>query len=94
MRTNNHRWLEQTLALPEGSYILKALLCATACGIRQNPCIITMQHWHIQDMLTQQYSSVGKVAIMPTHWQAWQKHDLEELLTGALGTAVGMPWHL
>lgn len=45
-------------------------------------------------MLTQQYSSVGKVAIMPTHWQAWQKHDLEELLTGALGTAVGMPWHL
>lgn len=30
MRTNNHRWLEQTLALPEGSYSPKAVLCATA----------------------------------------------------------------
>lgn len=30
MRMNNHRWLEQTLALPEGSYSLKELLCAIA----------------------------------------------------------------
>lgn len=38
------------------------------CGIRQGPCIRTIQNWHIQDMLTQRYSKVGKVAIMPTHW--------------------------
>lgn len=37
MRTNNHRWLEQTLALPEGSYSLKALLCATASRHQTEP---------------------------------------------------------
>lgn len=48
----------------------------------------------MRDMLTQQYGMVGKVAFMPTPWEAWQKHDVEELPTGALGMAVGMPWHL
>lgn len=86
---NNQKWLEQPVAFPEGSYSLKALLCGS---IRQHPCIITMRHWHDQDILTQQYSQVGESEIMPTHWQAWQKHDLEELLTaGALGMTAGMP---
>ncbi len=60
-------------------------------GIRQSPCIITIQCWHTQDMLTQQYSQVGEVAIMPT---PWQEHNLEELPTGAWGMAVGFAWHL
>lgn len=38
-------------------------------------------------------SQVGKVAIVPTLWYVWQKHDLEESATGASGMAVGTPWH-
>lgn len=64
------------------------------CGSRLGAYITTIQTWHTRDTLTQQYSMVGKVAFMPTHWEAWQKHDVEELPTGALGMAVGMPWHL
>lgn len=65
MRMNNHRWLEQTLLSPEG--IWKHWCVPLPCSIRQHPCIITIPHWHIQAILTQQYILVGNVAIMLTH---------------------------
>lgn len=49
-----------------------------------------MQWRRTEATLTQQYSRAGEVAVVPTHWQLWQKQDVKKLLTGALGLAVGI----